>query len=39
MEENNGREDKPTRGVVVKGVVMATMRSMGGMRDTRTRGK
>ena len=39
MKENNSREYNPTRRVAMKGVEMATMRSMGETRDTSNRGK
>ena len=39
MEDHNGREDNPTRRVATKGVVTTTKRSMGGTRETSTRGK
>ena len=39
MKYHNGREDKPTRGVTMKGVVMAMSRIAGGTRYTRNRGK
>ena len=38
MEEHNGIEYNPEKGVDVKGVLMSTTRIMGGTRDTRNRG-
>ena len=39
MEKHNGIEDKPKRRVSAKAVVMATVGSTGGIRDTSTRGE